>query len=211
MRTQLSPPDLTTATSGRYVKNRGATANVRSPHCASRLQSVCCDRTLADMENVGRYLILKCILGYQRFLSPHKGFSCAYAHHTGSASCSRLGYRAIRRYGVGGGLRLLFARFARCRAVHLGSRERASDGGLSNGHRASAGRMRRQRGFCDALACVPCDAGCVSAPCDVSAAGSACDAASCLGRLPCPCDIVSCWSWESPRARPRAANKSHRD
>ena len=53
---------------------------------------------LVYLKNVGRYLVLKSIVWYQRILSPHKGFSCANAHHTGCASCSRLGYRVIRRH-----------------------------------------------------------------------------------------------------------------
>lgn len=167
-----------------------------------RLQAACCARTLAGMKNVGRYLVLRSIVGYQRFLSPHKGFSCAYAHHTGCASCSRLGYRAIRRYGIRLGLRLLFARFGRCRAVYVDPPGRVASNELSSGHRASTGRMHRQRGFCDALACVPCDAACIAAPFDASAAGSACDAASCCANLPCPCDVASCWPSNSSRTRP---------
>ena len=119
---------------------------------------------LLDMKNVGRYLMPESMVGDQRFFSPHKGFSCAHAHHTGCTSCSRLGYRAIRRHGVRIGLRLLLARFGRCRAVQMNSRERAAGTGCSSDYRASAGPVHRQRGFCDALACVPCDAGCIDAP-----------------------------------------------
>ena len=36
----------------------------------------------------------------QRWISPRKRFPCAYRVHTGNASCSWLGYRAIRRFGV---------------------------------------------------------------------------------------------------------------
>ena len=43
---------------------------------------------------------------YQRYLSPYKGFCCAYRAHTGRASCSALGARVIRRHGLlAGGLR----------------------------------------------------------------------------------------------------------
>lgn len=51
---------------------------------------------------------------YQRFISPYKGFACAYRVHTGCASCSGLGYRAIRRYGVIAGIGLLKMRIHRC-------------------------------------------------------------------------------------------------
>ena len=51
-----------------------------------------------------RCLALCAITFYQRCLSPAKGFSCAYRFHTGCQSCSVLGYRAIRRFGVWRGL-----------------------------------------------------------------------------------------------------------
>jgi uncharacterized protein YndB with AHSA1/START domain len=54
------------------------------------------------------------IEAYQRFVSPYKGFSCAYRVHTGCASCSRLGLRAVRRYGIWRGVGVLQARFERC-------------------------------------------------------------------------------------------------
>lgn len=65
-----------------------------------------------------RKLALAAIRGYQRYLSPHKGFCCAYRAHTGRAGCSELGYRAIRRYGVFSGLGLVRQRTARCADVH---------------------------------------------------------------------------------------------
>ncbi|MDQ1813775.1 membrane protein insertion efficiency factor YidD [Massilia sp. CCM 9210] len=49
-------------------------------------------------------LALSAIGFYQRHLSPYKGFRCAYCAYTGNASCSALGARAIRRYGVWDGL-----------------------------------------------------------------------------------------------------------
>ena len=47
-----------------------------------------------------KILALAAITLYQRFVSPRKGFSCAYRFHTGGPSCSVLGFRAVRRYGV---------------------------------------------------------------------------------------------------------------
>lgn len=71
-----------------------------------------------------KHLTLFAIRLYQRFISPYKGYRCAYASHTGNGSCSALGYRAIRRYGVWDGLALLERRLARCSAV-VRSRPRA--------------------------------------------------------------------------------------
>lgn len=55
---------------------------------------------------------------YQRRLSPRKGYRCAYGHHTGRASCSRLGYRAVRRFGAWRGLQLLRQRMYLCGVAH---------------------------------------------------------------------------------------------
>ncbi|MFP5394003.1 MAG: membrane protein insertion efficiency factor YidD, partial [Gammaproteobacteria bacterium] len=54
-----------------------------------------------------KLLALGAIRLYQKFLSPHKGFCCAYAAVSGRASCSVLGYRVIRRHGIWNGLALL--------------------------------------------------------------------------------------------------------
>jgi len=43
-----------------------------------------------------RKLVLAAITGYQTYLSPYKGFCCAYRVHTGRKSCSALGFRAVR-------------------------------------------------------------------------------------------------------------------
>ncbi len=59
-------------------------------------------------------LALAAIRFYQRYLSPHKGFRCAYAAYTSDRSCSALGYRAIRRFGVLDGIVVLDRRLARC-------------------------------------------------------------------------------------------------
>lgn len=162
------------------------------------------------MQYVGRYLALRAISFYRRFISPYKGFRCAYAYHTGCASCSKLGFRAIRRHGVQVGLRLLFGRFDRCRDVYLRHviERAATRGTLPEGALMPMGPMRRQRGFCDALACVPCDAGCASAPFEAACHGaSILDAVNCCGAVPCPtpCDCLAApcdfWPWERRRTK----------
>ena len=55
---------------------------------------------------------------YQRYVSPHKGFCCAYRAHTGGASCSTVGARVIRRHGLVAGCVLLRRRLKRCGEVH---------------------------------------------------------------------------------------------
>lgn len=65
-----------------------------------------------------RGLLIAAIGFYQRVLSPRKGYRCAYGHHTGRASCSHLGYRAVRRFGVWRGLLLLRRRVHLCGVAH---------------------------------------------------------------------------------------------
>jgi putative component of membrane protein insertase Oxa1/YidC/SpoIIIJ protein YidD len=112
-----------------------------------------------------RTLALTAILAYQRFISPYKGFCCAYKHHTGRRSCSSLGYRAIRMHGVLSGIAILNQRIHRCGVAHRRYRP------------LQKYNLHAQRGVCD----ISCDI-----PCDLPwHASDVCDAASC-------CDIGSC-------------------
>jgi len=107
-------------------------------------------------------LALLAIRGYQRYLSPFKGFACALRVATGGQSCSAYGYRAIRRGGLGVGLRLLRQRLRLCGHVH---------------RRSPAVRhplLHSQHGHCD----LPCDLGDLSPACDVLDACGQCDCSS---------------------------------
>jgi putative component of membrane protein insertase Oxa1/YidC/SpoIIIJ protein YidD len=61
--------------------------------------------------------VLLSISAYQRFISPHKGWCCAYAVLHGGPSCSAYGKEVISRHGVLGGTLLLWDRFGACRAA----------------------------------------------------------------------------------------------
>ena len=109
-----------------------------------------------------RELALAAIGVYQRYVSPYKGFCCAYRAHTGRGSCSALGARAIRRWGVRRGLAVLRLRRHRC-----GEIPRRCANGPARSTRAA------QRGDCD-LGFVPdgvdgCD---VADVCDCGDCGS---------------------------------------
>lgn len=95
-----------------------------------------------------RQFLLTAIRVYQLYISPHKGFCCAYREHTGRASCSALGYRVVRRYGVFTGVALLRQRTHRCGVVHRRYRSRPVQA------------LHPQRGVCDIGCDLPCDAGC---------------------------------------------------
>jgi putative component of membrane protein insertase Oxa1/YidC/SpoIIIJ protein YidD len=102
---------------------------------------------------------LRAIRVYQRFLSPHKGFSCALRGATGADSCSTYGYRVIGRCGLRKGLRLLRRRLDAC----------------GRHHRFGGGPLQSQRGFCDPGCDAACDVGdVVSGACDVLGSCSKC-------------------------------------
>lgn len=77
-----------------------------------------------------RTLALLAISGYQRYLSPHKGFCCAYREWTGARSCSALGKRVIQRYGLFNGVTLLRRRFDKCGAAAMRLAARRSQSGF---------------------------------------------------------------------------------
>lgn len=104
-------------------------------------------------------IALSAIRFYQRSLSAYKGFCCAYASYSGRASCSELGFRAIRRHGVWEGLSVLNQRLEKCGVAH---------------RRRTARVLGRQNGFLD---CGGCDVG----GCDSGPAGTCGDMLSCGG------------------------------
>lgn len=127
-------------------------------------------------------LVLLAIAFYQRYLSPYKGFRCAYRKHTGRASCSELGRRVIRRYGVLKGSLVLRQRMHLCGVVH---------------RRWSPVRrpLAAQRGDCDVGCCdFSPDAAC-NGPCDGNWRGRFPSLWSC-------CDVGGCdWPSENDKRK----------
>ena len=124
-----------------------------------------------------RRLAISLIQAYKRFVSPYKGFGCAYRLHCGRASCSSLGIRAIRRYGVWKGLGVLSERTSRCGVAYQRYGSKVFRPHLS------------QRGDCD----LGCDG---IGDCDFPSGKSllrGCDIASC-------CDCGNC-DWRRDRKR----------
>jgi uncharacterized protein len=132
-----------------------------------------------------KILALYAIRLYQRFVSPYKGFACAYRIHTGRCGCSALGYRAIRMHGMLKGLSIIGQRTRLCGLVH---RRHA---------KAAPKHHAYQRGFCDIGCDVPCDVGC-DLP-NVSGASKACNYLSC-------CDVGSC-DWSPKNRKSNEAEK----
>jgi uncharacterized protein len=65
-----------------------------------------------------KQLLLAAIRAYQRYVSPYKGFSCAWRVHRGGQSCSGYGHHVIARYGARRGLALLGRRLDACGETH---------------------------------------------------------------------------------------------
>lgn len=89
----------------------------------------------------GCHLALRAIRAYQRYLSPYKGFSCAYRVLAGGDSCSAYGYKVISRQGLRVGWPLLQRRLRAC-----GERHRQHRAAHAQGRSA---RHRAQAGYCD--------------------------------------------------------------
>jgi uncharacterized protein len=134
-----------------------------------------------------RQLAVLAVLFYQRWISPRKGFSCSYRIHTGRSSCSALGLRAIRRYGILQGVLLLRRRTDLCGVAHR----------RFTTSQTPMWRLK-ERGSCD----FPCDV-----PCD----GNGCDMPKvnlkgCTDHVSC-CD---CCDWPS-RKEKKGKDKERED
>jgi len=64
-----------------------------------------------------RYVGTGLIRGYQRHLSPRKGYRCAYGVLHGSGTCSSVGLEIMRSQGVLAFLRLMPLQFDTCRTA----------------------------------------------------------------------------------------------
>ncbi|MDN2677197.1 membrane protein insertion efficiency factor YidD [Janthinobacterium sp. SUN033] len=100
-----------------------------------------------SFDTCGTQLALWAIGAYQRYLSPHKGFSCAYRVLTGRDSCSVYGRKVIARHGLRPGLSLLRRRLHSCSAHHR--LHQAQSQTQPQHARGRSARHRAQAGYCD--------------------------------------------------------------
>jgi putative component of membrane protein insertase Oxa1/YidC/SpoIIIJ protein YidD len=138
-----------------------------------------------------RRIALAAIRGYQRWISPHKGYCCALRAITGGDSCSAYGYHVIERFGLRRGLGLLDRRLALCGHVHGRAAPAAPATPVRNPWR------HKEQGHCD----VPCD----SPGCDAHGCGSL--GGDVLDLASCGCDIGDCG--RSNRRRAERCHYSH--
>ena len=146
------------------------------------------------------------IVGYQRYLSPLKGFSCAHRVLHGSESCSQYVKRTILERGLSDAWPDSRQRFRDCRSAYLtlmasrNDQDRPEYEGLDD----DRNKNNRNSRFCDSLSSncgclgdsleifdLPCTSDIIEAiDCDLASCDLAsCDLAACdVGA----CDIGSC-------------------
>ncbi|MBE9118480.1 membrane protein insertion efficiency factor YidD [Lusitaniella coriacea LEGE 07157] len=143
-------------------------------------------------KNIIDRVAIAAISGYQRYLSPHKGFSCAHRIVYGGDSCSQYVKRAIARQGLIAAIPLSQQRFADCKASHEVFKEKQKTS------------HRRRRHLCSSSDCATpcCEAipefldfeGCLSDFPDIDCTPDCGDLSCDLGSLvDCGCcDVSSC-------------------
>ncbi|MDE1460689.1 membrane protein insertion efficiency factor YidD [Spartinivicinus poritis] len=120
-----------------------------------------------------KWLLIWLIRGYQRWISPYKGFRCAYAVCHKSRSCSAEAIYLLEQYGVVEGGKRLSQRFQDCRCAYEQLK-------IANSEPNNRRRRRRRRDKDDNKWCDSCDL---------------LDIVDCKPELPCnssSCDIGPC-------------------
>ncbi|SHF19760.1 Haemolytic domain-containing protein [Litoreibacter ascidiaceicola] len=144
------------------------------------------------------------IWAYQQYLSPSKGFRCAYSVRHGGTGCSGYAKHAIRDLGLWRALPAIRERFRDCRTAHLAIKAACvcNQAPLDEDERAELERRRRDDKWYNKYDC--CSAGaceCGSAPfgcfgragASKAAASKGCDVNPCDGDIGFGgCDCASC-------------------
>jgi len=71
-----------------------------------------------------RFVSIQLIEIYQKYISPNKGFSCAYRIYQRGESCSQYAKRQIRKQGLLKALPLIRSRFQDCKVASLTQQNR---------------------------------------------------------------------------------------
>lgn len=129
-----------------------------------------------------RHVLALLISFYQRWVSPFKGFRCAYRAVTGGPSCSNVIRADLIREGVWRAIPLARTQFRRCRQAYasLQMSDFRPPAALTDAPRAAdsqplhAPAARRKKGprdctddLCCGMAEFPCEAGIPEGACDV--------------------------------------------
>lgn len=114
---------------------------------------------------------------YQRYVSPYKGFCCAYRAQTGRRSCSAYGKAIATRLGFVALIQALPKQFGRCRSSFVA----LAGAGMARQANANAKSQAKKDQRNDKRECDPFDA------CDVVDLASNVDLGGC--DLPCDCSF----------------------
>lgn len=74
--------------------------------------------TLASHTPLDRAIAAALITGYQRWISPHKGFACAHRVLHRGASCSQYAKQMVMQHGLIAAIPHVRSRFQDCRVAH---------------------------------------------------------------------------------------------
>lgn len=150
------------------------------------------------MNKLISYIALRFILFYQKWISPHKGFCCAYKYKTGGHSCSQYAAKIVRRMGVLGLIRGLPKQFGRCRSAFIDlqrEQERRKE--------EERKRKKQNESFCTACDCSLPDFGSCSGSDVGTGGGSSCDInLDCGGLEVCSAPFEACSCLPSGRLKP---------
>jgi putative component of membrane protein insertase Oxa1/YidC/SpoIIIJ protein YidD len=142
---------------------------------------------------VGSRIALGLIAGYQRWISPYKGFRCAHSVLHGGPGCSGYAKRAIREHGLWRAVGMVRQRFRDCRAaMHTLMTEQSeppetgiSEQDLETARRQREKRENRKEGWCSrndcALATCEAPGACCGSGASAKAGGAAGGAGACAG------------------------------
>lgn len=140
----------------RGILSRSATVIVPVAQAADRLH----------LSYILRWTVLAGVRGYQRYLSPYKGFSCAHSRVYGGVSCSEYLRRSVQNNGLAEALPRFQKRLRACKeASHI----------LSLPHAQKRRKKREALGDCGAgwcdISCIPLDFCDVFELCDLDCDG----------------------------------------
>jgi putative component of membrane protein insertase Oxa1/YidC/SpoIIIJ protein YidD len=79
------------------------------------------------LDSLTRRVSVVAIVGYQKYISPHKGFACAHRILYGGESCSQYIKQAIAQEGLRAGLAKSRTRFQACKQANLILRSQNSE------------------------------------------------------------------------------------
>jgi len=72
------------------------------------------------MKNI---LIINGIELYQNYISPHKGYCCAYKHYTNKNSCSEFTKKCFMKYNTLKAFNFFIAHLQKCKRIYLANKQ----------------------------------------------------------------------------------------